>query len=181
MRLTTKGRSAVVAMIEVAMHRRFGPISLAVISERQRLSISYLEMLFADLRRNGLVESTRGPGGGYTLGRDIAAISVAHIVDAVDHARAEPASGHEGRTRPSSDNSQRCLTPELWTTLGQRVHEFLDSVSLQQLVDEQIAQGVEVRRSKGASPRTAAPVARALASRPNAPNSVFELGRFSIG
>ena len=178
MRLTTKGRMAVVAMVDVALHEKTGPIALAVIARRQRISISYLELMFADLRRHGLVASTRGPGGGYTIGRAPAKISVADIVYAVDGSGAE--SGQRGFDLVAPDD-QRCLTPDLWSSLSQRVVEFLDSISLQKLVDDQIASGIRVE-SENAPVKRAEPVrARAAPSRPKAPNSVFELGKFQAG
>ena len=107
MRLSTKGRLAVVAMIDVALHRKVGPISLAVLSRRQRISLSYLEQMFADLRRHGLVASTRGPGGGYGLGREASSITVADILFAVDGPSVE---SRASAVQP--DDLQRCATPE---------------------------------------------------------------------
>ncbi len=175
MRLSTKGRLAVVAMIDVALHRKAGPISLAVLSRRQRISLSYLEQMFADLRRHGLVASTRGPGGGYGLGRDAATITVADILFAVDG----PSVDSRAAATPGPDDAQRCATPELWDSLSRKVVEFLDSVHLQKLVDDQIARGVQLHAEppKG----KLEPVRAAVKpSRPNAPNSVFELARFGI-
>ncbi len=174
MRLSTKGRLAVVAMIDVALHRKAGPISLAVLSRRQRISLSYLEQMFADLRRHGLVASTRGPGGGYGLGRDAAAITVADILFAVDG----PSLDHRAAA-PAANDAQRCATPELWDSLSRKVVEFLDSVHLQKLVDDQIALGVQLHAEpiKGKPEPVRAAV---KPSRPNAPNSVFELARFGI-
>ncbi|RZL96802.1 MAG: Rrf2 family transcriptional regulator [Variovorax sp.] len=178
MRLTTKGRMAVVAMIDVALHGRTGPVALAVIARRQRISVSYLELMFSDLRRHGLVASTRGPGGGYTIGRDAAAISVADIVYAVDSASAEP--GQRGFDLVAPDD-QRCLTPDLWSSLSQRVVEFLDSISLQKLVEEQLANGVKVAPHEASPKRALLPATRVQPTRPKAPNSVFELGKFQTG
>lgn len=178
MRLTTKGRMAVVAMIDVALHGKAGPVALAVISRRQRVSISYLELMFADLRRHGLVASTRGPGGGYTVGRDAAKISVADIVYAVDGSHSLVDKEALG---PAAPDDQRCLTPELWSSLSQRVVEFLDSISLQKLVEEQIANGATVAKSEPAKRAHTARIARVQPARPKAPNSVFELGKFQAG
>jgi Rrf2 family iron-sulfur cluster assembly transcriptional regulator len=149
MRLTTKGRFAVTAMIDLALRQNSGPVTLAAISQRQQISLSYLEQLFGKLRRHDLVESTRGPGGGYTLGRKAEEITVADI--------------------------SRCMTHELWTSLNQRMVEFLDSVTLQKLVDDQIAKGVQIE-DKPAIKRaiSSAPVVKPI--RVNAPNSVFALG-----
>ena len=178
MRLTTKGRMAVVAMIDVALHGKSGPVALAVIARRQRISVSYLELMFSDLRRHGLVASTRGPGGGYTVGRDAGAISVADIVYAVDSASAEPGQRDVDLVAP---DDQRCLTPDLWSSLSQRVVEFLDSISLQKLVDEQIANGVKVASHEPPAKRAVLPPTRVPSLRPKAPNSVFELGKFQAG
>lgn len=178
MRLTTKGRMAVVAMIDVALHGKTGPVALAVIARRQHISISYLELMFSDLRRHGLVASTRGPGGGYTIGRDATSISVADIVYAVDSTRSEP--GQRGFDLISPDD-QRCLTPDLWSSLSQRVVEFLDSISLKKLVDEQVANGMRVEPPEQPAKRAALLPTRVPPSRPKAPNSVFELGKFQAG
>jgi Rrf2 family iron-sulfur cluster assembly transcriptional regulator len=175
MRLSTKGRLAVVAMIDVALHRKAGPVSLAVLSRRQGISLSYLEQMFANLRRHGLVASTRGPGGGYTLGRNAAEISVADILFAADRPLADSPSGS---TPSSSNDAQSCATPELWDSLSRNVAEFLASISLQKLVDDQLAQGVQWH---GESIKRLTPAGAAVKPvRPNAPNSVFELARFGI-
>jgi Rrf2 family iron-sulfur cluster assembly transcriptional regulator len=172
MRLTTKGRFAVTAMIDLALRQSAGPVTLAAISQRQKISLSYLEQLFGKLRRNGLVESTRGPGGGYMLGRAMNEISVTDIVLSVD----EPldATGCAGKENCQGE-SGRCMTHDLWTSLNAKMVEFLNSVTLQKLVEDQLAKGVEadfkplVRR--GIAPM---PVQKPIAS--NAPNSVFALG-----
>jgi Rrf2 family iron-sulfur cluster assembly transcriptional regulator len=178
MRLSTKGRLAVVAMIDVALHRKTGPISLAVLSRRQRISLSYLEQMFADLRRHGLVASTRGPGGGYGLGREAASITVADILFAVDGPSDDL--GTKGRMK-AADDAQRCATPELWDSLSRKVVEFLDSVHLQKLVDDQIALGVQLHTEEVQATKRPEPLRAAVKpSRPNAPNSVFELARFGI-
>jgi len=173
MRLSTKGRLAVVAMIDVALHRKVGPLSLAVLSRRQRISLSYLEQMFADLRRHGLVASTRGPGGGYGLGREAATITVADILFAVDGPSVDP---RPAATR--ADDAQRCATPELWDSLSRKVVEFLDSVHLQKLVDDQIALGVQMHTEPLRRPEPVRAIVKP--TRPNAPNSVFELARFGI-
>jgi Rrf2 family iron-sulfur cluster assembly transcriptional regulator len=174
MRLTTKGRQAVVAMIDVALHQKAGPVALTGIGRRQKISLSYLEQMFADLRRHGLVVSTRGPGGGYTIARKPETITVADIVFAVDHVNAEP---RGARNDLMAVEGQRCLAPELWTSLSQRVVEFLDSIHLQKLVDDHVASGA---RSLDEVPRRPVAVARpkAVPSLPRAPNSVFQLAKF---
>ncbi|MEZ5652935.1 MAG: Rrf2 family transcriptional regulator [Burkholderiaceae bacterium] len=134
MRLTTKGRFAVTAMIDLAMREHHGPVTLAGISERQKISLSYLEQLFGRLRRAELVESTRGPGGGYSLARNPRDITVADIIFAVD----EPLDATQcaGKANCGDDHSQ-CMTHELWSTLTQKMVEYLSSVSLHSLVDGQ--------------------------------------------
>ena len=134
MRLTTKGRFAVTAMVDLALNGE-GPVTLAGISERQRISLSYLEQLFGKLRRHQLVDSVRGPGGGYRLARPMAKISVADIVRAVDEALDATQCG--GRENCKKD--ARCLTHELWATLNAKMYAYLESVSLADLVTRQRA------------------------------------------
>ena len=173
MRLTTKGRFAVTAMIDLGLRASNGPVALAAISQRQQISLSYLEQLFGKLRRHELVESTRGPGGGYSLGRKSADITVADIILAVD----EPldATGCGGKENCMGDDQGKCMTHDLWTELNARMIDFLSSVTLQKLVDDQIARGVSVAEQ--------APIKRAISSAPvvkpirvTGPNSVFALG-----
>ena len=133
MRLTTKGRFAVTAMVDLSMRQTRGPVTLAAISERQRISLSYLEQLFGKLRRHGLVESTRGPGGGYTLARPAQGVSVAQIIAAVD----EPIDATQCGGKENCDDDQRCMTHDLWSQLNKRMTEYLDSVSLHDLVENQ--------------------------------------------
>jgi Rrf2 family iron-sulfur cluster assembly transcriptional regulator len=133
MRLTTKGRFAVTAMIDLALREHAGPVALAGISGRQSISLSYLEQLFGKLRRNALVESVRGPGGGYRLGRAAADISVAEIIDAVD----EPVDATQCQGKENCLDDRRCLTHDLWANLNTRMVEFLDGVSLEALISEQ--------------------------------------------
>jgi Rrf2 family iron-sulfur cluster assembly transcriptional regulator len=133
MRLTTKGRFAVTAMIDLGLRQHLGPVTLASISQRQDISLSYLEQLFGKLRRHELVASTRGPGGGYTMGRPMTEISVADVIYAVD----EPLDATQCGGKENCDNDQRCMTHDLWANLNRVMIDFLDSVSLQQLVDEQ--------------------------------------------
>ena len=172
MRLTTKGRFAVTAMIDLALRQDTGPVTLAAISQRQRISLSYLEQLFGKLRRHELVASTRGPGGGYSLARKAAEITVADIIVAVD----EPidATGCHGRENCMGEDTGRCMTHDLWASLNTKMIEYLDSITLRKLVDEQLAKGVSVQEQ---------PIKRAFSSQPvvkpikiTAPNSVFALG-----
>ena len=135
MRLTTKGRFAVTAMIDLALRQQSGPVTLAAISQRQQISLSYLEQLFARLRRSGLVSSVRGPGGGYLLARDAATISVVEVVDAVDESmRVTRCKGSQPVTGCMSDKS-RCVTHVLWADLGDHIRGFLAAVSLQDVCD----------------------------------------------
>ncbi len=134
MRLTTKGRFAVTAMMDLAMREGAGPVALASISERQKISLSYLEQLFGRLRREGLVTSVRGPGGGYRLGKALEGMSVAEIILAVD----EPidTTGCAGQENCKDDNG-KCLTHDLWVALNQKIFDYLGSVTLGQLVTKQ--------------------------------------------
>ena len=134
MRLTTKGRFAVTAMIDLGLRGGDGPVTLAGISERQKISLSYLEQLFGKLRRYNLVESVRGPGGGYCLARPAAQITVADIVRAVD----EPLDATQCHGRENCKGEERCMTHELWTTLNSKMYEYLTSVTLRELVDQQL-------------------------------------------
>ena len=133
MRLTTKGRFAVTAMIDVAMHGSHGPVTLAAVSERQRISLSYLEQLFGKLRRHGLVDSVRGPGGGYNLARGAEAVSVADVIVAVD----EPIDQTQCGGRENCLDDRRCMTHELWAALNAHIFSFLSSVTLADLVRQQ--------------------------------------------
>jgi Rrf2 family iron-sulfur cluster assembly transcriptional regulator len=130
MRLTTKGRYAVTAMLDLAIHSNTGPITLSDISQRQGISLSYLEQLFARLRKNGLVVSTRGPGGGYRLSRDAGEIAVVDVITAVDEYVDVMKCGGNG----DCHNEGPCLTHELWEELSQNIHEFLAGISLGELV-----------------------------------------------
>ena len=172
MRLTTKGRFAVTAMIDLALREGSGPVALAAISARQQISLSYLEQLFGRLRRNDLVESTRGPGGGYTLGRKSSEISVADIIVAVDEAL--DATGCAGKENCMGEDAGRCMTHDLWASLNTKMIDYLNSISLRKLVEDQLAKGVSIEDQ---------PIKRAISTQPvvkpikiTAPNSVFALG-----
>ena len=130
MRLTTKGRFAVTAMIDVALHSTDGPVTLAGVAQRQRISLSYLEQLFGKLRRRGLVESVRGPGGGYTLARESAGISVAEIILAVD----EPIDATSCGGEENCLDDRRCMTHDLWAGLNNHIHSYLSDISLAELI-----------------------------------------------
>ena len=142
MRLTTKGRFAVTAMLDLALNADQGPVSLAGISGRQKISLSYLEQLFGKLRRRMIVESVRGPGGGYNLARDASEVSVADIVRAVE----EPIDSTQCGGRENCHDSHRCMTHDLWEDLNSTVYGFLDGVTLSQLVDKQRTKPVSIVR-----------------------------------
>ena len=130
MRLTTKGRYAVTAVLDLAFHEKTGPVSLADISERQGISLSYLEQLFSRLRRNEVVASTRGPGGGYSLARPDSEISMAQIILAVDESYDATSCGGTGSC--NGDNFQ-CLTHDLWQELSDEIHQFLNGITLAEM------------------------------------------------
>ena len=134
MRLTTKGRFAVTAMIDLALRQADGPVTLAGISERQKISLSYLEQLFGKLRRAALVVSVRGPGGGYCLAKPQQEMSVAEIISAVD----EPMDATQCGGKANCKDEKPCMTHDLWTSLNQRMYEYLDAISLGDLVDKQL-------------------------------------------
>lgn len=142
MRLTTKGRYAVTAMLDLALHATQGPVSLADISERQGISISYLEQLFAKLRRKQLVTSVRGPGGGYRLSRDGSTIFVAEVIDAVD----ESVDATRCQGLGDCQNGETCLTHDLWQQLSAEIHRFISGISIQSLVERAEIQKVAVRQ-----------------------------------
>ncbi len=138
MRLTTKGRFAVTAMIDLALRQDKGPVTLAGISQRQEISLSYLEQLFGKLRRHEIVESVRGPGGGYNLARRAEDVTVADIIIAVDEPLdATQCGGKENCHSSDHKNGARCMTHDLWATLNAKMVDYLDSVSLKDLVDQQ--------------------------------------------
>lgn len=130
MRLTTKGRYAVTAMLDLALHKSQGPISLSDISSRQAISLSYLEQLFSKLRRSELVSSVRGPGGGYELKRGSDEIFIAQIIDAVD----ESVDTTKCQGAGDCQGGETCLTHYLWEDLSEQIHTFLESISLADLV-----------------------------------------------
>lgn len=147
MRLTTKGRYAVTAMLDLALHDGKGPISLADISERQGISLSYLEQLFAKLRKQGLVQSVRGPGGGYQLKRSGATINVAEVVDAVNESVDATGCTKQGNCQ----SGEICLTHHLWVDLSDQIHEFLSGISLHDLVKRKDVQLVARRQDRNSS------------------------------
>ena len=140
MRLTTKGRFAVTAMVDLAMRQTRGPVTLAAISERQHISLSYLEQLFGKLRRAKLVSSVRGPGGGYNLAQPAQGITVADIVTAVD----ETLDATQCGGRENCHEEKRCMTHDLWATLNEKMYDYLSSVTLADLVAHQAGKPVAV-------------------------------------
>jgi len=133
MRLTTKGRFAVTAMVDLAMSGGKRPVTLGDISERQKISLSYLEQLFGKLRRKELVSSVRGPGGGYRLTRPTQDLSVGEIILAVD----EPIDATQCGGKENCRDEQKCITHDLWTELNRHIFEYLNSVTLRDLVEKQ--------------------------------------------
>lgn len=144
MKLTSKGRYAVTAMLDVAMHSTDGPVPLADISERQGISLSYLEQLFAKLRKNGLVSSVRGPGGGYRLGTDACDISVGMVVRAVD----ESVDATRCQGKGNCQGGTRCLTHSLWGDLSSQISDFLNGISLAGLMRKRDVQFISVKQDK---------------------------------
>ena len=142
MKLTTKGRYAVTAMLDLAIHYENGPITLADISTRQEISLSYLEQLFSKLRKNGLVDSARGPGGGYRLSRTSNDIAVAEIIAAVD----ETVDATRCRRKGNCQHEERCLTHDLWCDLSDQIFSFLSEISLASLVEKKAVQEVSMRQ-----------------------------------
>ena len=140
MRLTTKGRFAVTAMVDLSMRQTRGPVTLAAISERQHISLSYLEQLFGKLRRAKLVSSVRGPGGGYNLAKPTVQITVADIISAVD----EPIDATQCGGKENCNDDRRCITHDLWATLNEKMNDYLNSVTLADVVSHQQGKQVQV-------------------------------------
>ena len=168
MRLSTQSRFAVTAMIDVGLHQDHGPVSLAAVSQRQKISISYLEQFFSRLRQHGLVESTRGPGGGYSLARPASDIHVADILHAI---HTEP------KRKRAEPTAQQVRTDQLWAQLNDKIETHLQTISLQSLMDNQPRPVAPVKAAP--QPRLhrgvyAKPVLAPVVTR--APNSVFALG-----
>jgi Rrf2 family transcriptional regulator, iron-sulfur cluster assembly transcription factor len=175
MRLSTKGRFAVTAMLDVALRQKNGPVALSDISARHQISLSYLEQMFSKLRMTGLVKSTRGPGGGYALGHLAEEITVADIIGAVEGREREAESGV--MTTEKSEQGVADITQQLWNAFDARMEDYMQSVTLRSLVLEQLAKGFKADAPavtqrgvfKKAKPQTFSP-------RPSVPNSVFALG-----
>ncbi len=159
MKLSTKGRYAVTAMMDIAIHDRFGPVTLAEISQCQGISLSYLEQLFAKLRKQGLVEGVRGPGGGYRLAREADQISIAEIVNAVD----ERVDATRCCGREDCQDGRRCLTHQLWKDLSDQIYAFLQGINLAQFLDRPQVREVVEQQQDITRPRTRAERRRAAA------------------
>lgn len=157
MRLTTKGRYAVTAMLDLAIHHERGPVALCDIAERQGISLSYLEQLFSQLRKHGLVSSTRGPGGGYRLGRAAEEIAVVDVIAAVD----ESVDATRCGGRENCQDEQRCLTHDLWHDLSQQIHRFLSGIDLAQLVERRRVREVARRQDQATTQTSPGPGAPA--------------------
>ena len=178
MRITTRGQLAVSAMTDLALRQKMRPVALSTISARQGTSLSYLEQLFSALRRAGLVDSTRGPGGGYMLARRADQVSVAEIILAVENLKAD-----ELQNLDASQAAQvKSMTGDLWSTFNARVMDYLQSVTLQDLVAQQLEKGGVVEEVAPAAPvrpkLNAKP--RPLMARVGVPNSVFALGTIPL-
>jgi Rrf2 family iron-sulfur cluster assembly transcriptional regulator len=144
MKLSTKGRYAVTAMFDVAIHQTDGPVSLSDISQRQGISLSYLEQLFGRMRRRGLVASTRGPGGGYRLAHESSQIAIADIITAVD----ENVDATRCGGNADCQNQQRCLTHQLWEELSSQIHVFLSGITLEDAINKQRVVEVAERQDR---------------------------------
>lgn len=145
MKLTTKGRYAVTAMLDLSLNNDSGPVSLLEISERQSISLSYLEQLFSKLRRQGLVKSMRGPGGGYTLSKSPDEIAISNIIMAVDENLDVTNCGNAAAG--CHEDNKRCLTHNLWMDLSNRIQSFLDDISLQDMMDKSDVMEVAARQN----------------------------------
>ena len=144
MRLTTKGRYAVTAMLDLAFHSQTRPVTLTDIATRQTISLSYLEQLFARLRKAGMVKGVRGPGGGYKLSRGADDINIADIIVAVDEQVDSTKCGGKGNCQ----NNQHCLTHDLWMGLSEQIREYLSGISLGSLLERELINEVAKRQDK---------------------------------
>ena len=184
MRLSTKGRFAVTAMIDIALREDSGPIPLSDIGVRHQISMSYLEQIFSKLRQHGLVQSTRGPGGGYALGQRAGNITVADIIQAVDEGATGQALGGQRhgaaraqqKTKVATKDKTKDMTQDLWDALNSRLVDYMQSITLRSLAQEQLAKGLQVEERQA----THRGVFKKPPTEPlwaSAPNSVFALGK----
>jgi Rrf2 family iron-sulfur cluster assembly transcriptional regulator len=146
-KLTTKGRYAVTAMLDLALHYGEGPITLADIAQRQGISLSYLEQLFSRLRKRSLVSSVRGPGGGYSLGKEAREIFIGEVISAVDE-NVDTTRCHGAH---NCRNNERCLTHDLWADLSEQIYNYLNNISLQDLMDRKSVREVAARQGNGSA------------------------------
>ncbi len=146
MRLTTKGRYAVTAMLDLALHACKDPVALSDISIRQGISLSYLEQLFSKLRQKSLVQSVRGPGGGYLLKKQVSDISIADVIDAVD----ESLDTTKCKEKGDCQEGETCLTHHLWLDLSLQIHSFLSNITLQDLMNKREVQITALRQDQQA-------------------------------
>ncbi len=147
MRLTTKGRYAVTAVLDLALHQDGGPVSLAAISERQGISLSYLEQLFSKLRRSDVVSSTRGPGGGYKLTNNVDQVSVSDIILAVDEScQVVDCTDSEG-----CNDGYQCLTHDLWQELSNEIRTFLDGITIAEIMSQEAVNDVKLRQDEASA------------------------------
>ena len=172
MRLSTKGRFAVTAMIELALHESSGPVPLSEIALRHQISLSYLEQMFSKLRQNGLVESTRGPGGGYALSHRAESVTVADIVQAIEGHAAQADTAAAGQREAAALD----MTQGLCDALNSKMADYLQTITLRGLAAEQHARGFRLEARK--------PAKQGIVKKPktervwaNTPNSVFALGQ----
>ena len=172
MRLSTRGRFAITAMIDLALRQTPTPVPLVDLALRHRISLSYLEQMFARLRQHGLVESTRGPGGGYTLARKAHTITVADIVGAIE----EPDEERSATPQLDSASSAQAMTQDLWDALHSTVRSYMQTITLQSLATEQQAKGFQVQERKPVQKGVFQKPQPQLA-RPSVPNSVFALAQ----
>jgi Rrf2 family iron-sulfur cluster assembly transcriptional regulator len=172
MRLSTKGRFAITAMINVALRESSGPVPLSDIAVRHQISLSYLEQMFSKLRQHGLVESTRGPGGGYALGHRADTITVADIIGAVEGSPHQSSASDS----PQSDRMSQDMTQDLWDTLNTKMVDYMQSITLRSLAAEQRAKGFHMDERKVAN-RGVFKKPKQEPVRSSTPNSVFALGQ----
>lgn len=172
MRLSTKGRFAITAMINVALRESSGPVPLSDIAVRHKISLSYLEQMFSKLRQHGLVESTRGPGGGYALGHRSDSITVADIIGAVESKVGQGSPGVNQQGEPMTQD----MTQDLWESLNSKMVGYMQSITLRSLAAEQKAKGFDVEERKVAN-RGVFKKPKQEPVRASTPNSVFALGR----
>ena len=144
MRLTTKGRYAVTAVLDLALHQDKGPVSLAAISDRQGISLSYLEQLFSKLRRNDVVSSTRGPGGGYKLTNNVDQVSVSDVILAVD----ESCKVVDCKDSEGCNGGYQCLTHDLWQELSNEIRTFLDGITLSEIMSQEAVNDIKIRQDE---------------------------------